>query len=153
MRRFLKLLLTSVALVMVAAAVAFFLVDRKIVADDVSASGAQSAERAAQTTYRQNVAAINAGDQAAYLATVPPAKRAATEAKLGTSLSQGTRVTLQSFKVQKVTATGVVAKVSLKQVTKHPAKTQVLENTVEFVRQGGRWYIQKSVLVNVIPAS
>ncbi|WP_225048457.1 hypothetical protein [Lacticaseibacillus kribbianus] len=150
MRRLLKLVLTAVGVLMLAAAAAFFLVDRRVVSENVSAQAATGAKQGARATYEANIAAINQGSVAGYLKTVPPAKRAETKRSLAAGMRRGTTVTLQSFKVQKVTATGVVAKVSQLQHTRSPAEKQSLEFTVEFVRQDGHWYIKRSVLVNAV---
>ncbi|WP_040535020.1 hypothetical protein [Schleiferilactobacillus shenzhenensis] len=118
------------------------------------AAAAQTpAGRTTALVLRRNLRAVNAGSVADYLATIVPAQRAETRPVIQQTLTKRqATVKLQDFAVQKQSAAHLTARVNELQTERRSGRRQVLEATVDFTRQGGRWYIARLVVVNAANA-
>lgn len=151
MRRIAKIVLLLLSAVLIVAVGVFYFSDRQVVEGDLAATTVAADRQATEQVLRANIKATNSGDLAGYLATIQPAKRQETATKLGSALAQQkNRLKLRQFKVQKQSATQVVAKIDQLQTTIASEKQQVLEANIEFAKVDGQWYIKRNVLFNVV---
>ncbi|MFD1410273.1 hypothetical protein [Lapidilactobacillus gannanensis] len=142
-----KIMMTCLIGVILIFGIFFYFNNRQLTFNDQErAAGTQ-----VKTVLNKNISAINAGDLSAYLATITPDKRRQTKKELGQDLQrQKTQVTLKSFKLQKVKNEHALAKVSQLQVNQRTQKKQIIETNVEFTKDGQSWFINKSILYNIM---